>query len=285
MPWVNFICSGEGVKCAFSQTAVSTFAMTPVNTHSVTELNDTRRFQKDGFLIVRGLIPEQQCQAMRGEVEKSLNPELAPVEYETDVRYPGSPEDRASKGGNTPRRLLHAYSRSPLFRDYATSLALRDYLTQLIGSDQVMLSQCHHNCIMTKHPGYSSMTSWHQDNRYWRFDRPELVSVWVALGKEFSENGGLMFIPGTHRLDLDPGRLDNRLFLRTDLPQNQGLIDQAVAPELNVGDVVFFHSCTFHAAGRNLSDEVKLSPVFTYHSADNLPIPGTRSANFPSIPL
>jgi phytanoyl-CoA hydroxylase len=244
-----------------------------------------QRFVKDGFLIVRGLISASECQAMRTEIMQTLEPLRGPAEFEADVHYPGAPQDRQSEGGHTPRRLLHAYTRSPLLREYATSGAVREYLELLMGSEQVMLSQCHHNCIMTKHPGYSSITSWHQDIRYWRFDRPELVSVWLALGREYPGNGSLMFIPGSHQREYEPGCLDRDLFLRTDLEENRAQIDGALSPELDIGDVVFFHSCTFHAAGMNRSDQVKLSPVFTYHSADNHPIPGTRSANYPSIPL
>ncbi len=35
----------------------------------------------------------------------------------------------------------------------------------------------------------------------------------------------------------------------------------------------------------NLTDAVKQSLVFTYHAADNRPIPETRSALLPGIPL
>ena len=49
------------------------------------------------------------------------------------------------------------------------------------------------------------------------------------------------------------------------------------------GDVLFFHSRLFHAAGRNLSEETKFSLVFTYHEAGNRPITGTRSSRFPSV--
>jgi phytanoyl-CoA hydroxylase len=246
---------------------------------------ELQRFQRDGFLVVRQLLAQDQCRAIHDEVADSLKPLRGPAEFEADVKYPGAPDDRQSEGGNTPRRLLHAYGRSRVFRQWATSSLLRDHLQALMQTNRVMLSQCHHNCIMTKHPGYSSMTSWHQDVRYWRFDRPELVSVWLALGTETPDNGGLSFIPGSHQLDLGRGRLDQHLFLRTDLEQNQTLVDQALAPQLEAGDAVFFHCKTLHAAGMNRTDRVKLSPVFTYHSADNRPIPGTRSADYPSIPL
>ena len=154
----------------------------------------------------------------------------------------------------------------------------------LLGGD-ARVAQTHHNCVMTKFPGHSSATLWHQDVRYWSFDTPELVSVWLALGDEREANGALKVIPGSHRLELDRGRLDAELFLRPELPENAALIDTAVDVELEAGDVLFFDARTFHAAGRNGTDEVKLSLVFTYHRDDNRPIPGTRSANYPSLPL
>ena len=56
--------------------------------------------------------------------------------------------------------------------------------------------------------------------------------------------------------------------------------------ELEAGDVLFFHCRLFHAAGKNRSGEVKLSAVFTYHTAgSNRPIPGTRSDRYPSVPV
>lgn len=219
------------------------------------------------------------------EIRLCLSPLRGPAEFEVDVHYPGSPASRLSEGGDTPRRLLHAYGRSQVFRNWATSPQIAQYLRRLMGSDKVMLSQCHHNCIMTKHPGYSSKTDWHQDIRYWQFDRPELVSVWLALGTETEENGGLSFIPESHLPVLDRGRLDKDLFLRTDLEENQALIEQAICPTLQCGDVVFFHCRTFHAAGMNTTGQVKLSPVFTYHTEDNRPIPGTGSSVYPSIAI
>ncbi len=243
------------------------------------------KFQRDGYLIVPQLYEADRCMAIREEILESLNPLRGPAEFEVDVQYPGSPEDRSSEGGNTPRRLLHAYGRSQLLREWSTGSIVRDYLQRLMGSKDVLLSQCHHNCVMTKHPGYSSITSWHQDNRYWRFDRPELVSVWLALGDEYEVNGSLMFIPGSHRMEFGLGRFDRDIFFRTDLEENSELLASAVTAELNMGDVVFFHSRTLHAAGMNNTDSVKLSPVFTYHTEDNQPIPGTRSALYPSIRL
>ena len=241
-------------------------------------------FGRDGYIVVKGMVDAADCDDVRALVEAALDPLLGAAEFEADVGYPGAPAGLDSVGGRTPRRLLFAASRFPRLRDWATGQRMRSELAAFLG-DEPVLSQCHHNCVMTKHPGYSSATLWHQDIRYWSFDTPELVSVWLALGDETPRNGALKIIPGSHRLDLDRGRFDRDLFLRPDLKENKALIRQSRDVVLEPGDVLFFHCRAIHAAGKNLSGEVKLSCVFTYHAADNRPIPGTRSDRYPGLPL
>ena len=235
-------------------------------------------------MVVKGLVDSESRLAIRRSIEAALDPLLGPAEFEADVGYPGAPVGLDAEGGRTPRRLLLAVSRFPRLREWATGARLRAELREFLGGN-LELSQCHHNCVMTKYPGFSSATLWHQDIRYWSFDHPELVSVWLALGDETASNGALRIIPGSHRLELDRGRFDRDLFLRPGLAENKRLIRQARDVVMQAGDVLFFHCRAIHAAGKNLSGEVKLSCVFTYHDADNRPIPGTRSDRYPGLPL
>ena len=253
---------------------------------------DAAAFSRDGYMVVPGLLDQATCQRMRAVADDHVALQLAPVEYEVDVKYPGAPADEFADGADTTRRLLHAYSRHEVYRDWATDERIKSVLQSLFAElaetprdDGIELSQCHHNCLMTKHPGFSSATLWHQDNRYWSFDEQNLISVWTALGDETRENGCLRVIPGSHLLTLEPGCFDAAMFLRPDLPDNKRLIQAAKRVELHRGDVLFFHSKLFHAAGRNLSDEVKYSLVYTYHETGNRPIQDTRSARFPGIAL
>ena len=258
--------------------------MTTLMAHAMRELSpDT--FQRDGYLVARGLAAGAITDTMREAVQRALDPLQAPAEFEADVGYPGSPASRDARGGGTPRRLLQAYSRGSIFRRWATAPEVGGVLRGVMHDERVEMSQCHHNCVMTKHPGFSSETAWHQDIRYWSFDTPELVSVWLALGPEREENGALRVIPGSHRLNIDRGRLDRHLFLRPELDENRALVDTAVLVELEAGDALFFHCRLFHAAGKNCTGEVKLSTVFTYHAHGNRPIPGTRSDRYPPVAL
>ena len=242
------------------------------------------QFSQAGYVIVPSLATPSECARMLALARDHLARAVAPVEYETDVGYPGAPASKEAPGGHTIRRLLQAYARDPLFAAWATDPRVIARVQQLLARP-VVLPQAHHNCIMTKQPGFSSATHWHQDIRYWSYTQPELISVWLALGNETVDNGCLMLLPGTHRQEFDTARLDAALFLRPELPANQALIATRVYADLSAGDVLFFHARTFHAAGRNIARETKFSVVYTYRPDDNPPRASSRSSADKEIAL
>ncbi len=241
-------------------------------------------FEHQGFVIARRFAPRELCARIKALAQRHLAAEIGPLEYEAQVKYPGSPPSLEAPGGRTVRRLLQAYARDALLRGWATAPEIAAPLRQLLGPN-VELSQAHHNCIMTKNPAFSSATGWHQDIRYWSFEKPELVSIWLALGTERVENGCLWLVPGSHKLEIPRDRYDDTRFFREDVGENRAILDSRVAAELGEGDVLFFHCRALHAAGRNLTGETKFAAVFTYHAAGNRPIPGSRSASIPDIRL
>jgi phytanoyl-CoA hydroxylase len=239
-------------------------------------------FERDGYIILRGMVGSDLRSRMLAATLDDVRRDVAPVEYEADLHYPGAPSSLNAEGGRTIRRLKDAYRRHPAFVEWATSPALVGRLQQMLGPD-VYLPLAHHNCVMTKQPQFSSDTVWHQDVRYWSFERPELVSVWLALTSENVGNGCLQVIPGSHRMELARNRFDDELFFRADLPENASLIATRKYVELEPGDVLFFHCRTLHAATRNTSGAMKVSVVFTFRPEQSRPVPGSRSASLPEV--
>jgi phytanoyl-CoA hydroxylase len=84
---------------------------------------------------------------------------------------------------------------------------------------------------------------------------------------------------------LSGARWDEARFLRPELAENRSLIERAQSVELHPGDALLFHCRTLHAAGRNETDQTKLSAVFTYYAGSNPPTAGTRSAQYAGIEL
>ena len=243
---------------------------------------ELKSFEADGFVVARNLLDIATRERMLQIARRDLQSGQGSVEYEAELGYPGAPESMIEGGGRTVRRLKQCFSRDPIFAHY---LARPEFVRRLeqLPCRPIVMPLAHHNCIMTKQPRFSSDTGWHQDIRYWSFKRPELVSVWLALGEERPENGCLRVIPESHRLDIDSDRLDDELFLREDLDINRELIEQAEYVSLEPGDVLFFHCRLFHSAQRNRTRSTKYSVVFTFRPSDTPPIPGSRSASLPEV--
>jgi phytanoyl-CoA hydroxylase len=237
-----------------------------------------------GYVIAPRFVPSAALAVLNSTSHAQLAARVPPLEFEADLRYPGAPESHAAVGGDTVRRLLDAYARAPSFAEVATGSAVREWMRAYFAED-VRMSRAHHNCLMTKHPRYGSMTGWHRDIRYWSFEREDLVSVWLALGEETLENGGLWLVPGSHRMTFGAGRFDEHKFFRAEGEENRKLLSRAIPAVLAPGDALFFHCNTLHSAGKNIADAVKFSLVFTYHGRSNPPRPGTRSASKPEIEL
>ena len=241
-------------------------------------------FQRDGFLVLKDFASQSFLERMREATRDALERLTPPLEFEADLNYPGAPESRDAHGGGTVRRLRAAHSRGIVFTEWVSQPPLLHRLRQLLGGPIVM-PLAHHNCIMTKHPRFSSDTGWHQDIRYWSFARPDLINAWLALGPEHRENGCLRVIPGSHTATLSPARFDEQVFLHTELEENSELLDAAIDVELDAGDLLLFHAKTLHAATRNQGDQTKYSVVFTFRPLDNHPQAGSRSAAMPELLL
>ena len=71
--------------------------------------------RQKGYVIVKGLVSKERCDAMRAVARQQLAEAAAPVEFEADLKYPGAPDSKDAPGGHTVRRLLDAYVRHPLY--------------------------------------------------------------------------------------------------------------------------------------------------------------------------
>jgi phytanoyl-CoA hydroxylase len=242
------------------------------------------QLRDEGYVVVPQFVPAGELRKLNEVARAQLAARADPLEFEADLQYSGAPSSRTAAGGDTVRRLLDAHARDPVFAGAGTAPVLRQWMEAYFG-ESVLMSRAHHNCLMTKHPLYGSLTNWHRDIRYWSFEREDLVTVWFALGKEEIDNGALSFVPGSHRMVFDADCFDEQKFFRADRADNAAIISTMESPRLAAGDAVFFHCNTLHSAGRNLSYAIKLSLVFTYHGQSNEPKAGTRSTSRPEVQL
>lgn len=243
-----------------------------------------QQFKIDGYLVLPNTLSEAECGALRELSERHRQQRIEPFELEADVHYPGAPDSKEAEGGNTIRRLKMAYQRDQQFSEVAQRAEIVEGIRQILDSEQVWLNPNHHNCVMTKQPQFSSETLWHRDTRYWDFNEKYLINAWFALGEEQQQNGAMKILPGSHRWEVQDHALDEAQFLKLDHPDNQARLATQRLVSLNAGDALLFSAHCFHAAGKNTTDQSKMSLVFTYHGETTKPR-GGRSAMVPEIQL
>lgn len=226
-------------------------------------------FNTNGFLLLKNFADPVLCDAIKAKAKEHLDKQIQPIESEEEYLRTGS-------SNGTIRRLRQVYDREDVFKEWMTDKKIRPILEQLLGEHPRLLL-AHHNSIMTKLPHKSSITTWHQDIRYWHYQNDKLLSVWLSLGDEFLENGLLEFIPGSHKMSFSPEQFDERSSFREDLPQNKEIVSKRAHYNLKKGDIVLFHAKTLHYAHQNETDKAKISFVYSLRSASNEPIKNTRS--------
>ena len=96
------------------------------------ERNQVEQFQNAGFVVLSGILSGQECGQLRQVVQTDLDPLVGPAEFEADVGYPGAPANRDVSGGDTPRRLLHAYARNDSLKSLAQHPVLDAWLRVLL---------------------------------------------------------------------------------------------------------------------------------------------------------
>jgi len=250
------------------------------------------QFKQNGFLLLSQFADHEFCNTIKDIAKAHLKHKVPPIETETEYVGKSKEErERISDGHSeqleeriTVRRLRQVYHRDIVFKQWMESAKIRPVLKQILGEDPT-ITIAHHNSIMTKMPHTSTETSWHQDFRYWNFENDNLVSIWLALDEENSENGVLEFIPGSHTMEFEASQFDKKEYFSSSIIQNQSLIRTKISHPLKKGDVVLFHCKLLHRANKNSTDQPKISFVYTVKGCSNKAIDGTRSTEYQEVPL
>jgi ectoine hydroxylase-related dioxygenase (phytanoyl-CoA dioxygenase family) len=167
------------------------------------------------------------------------------------------PEDGVSK-------VFRVHQLAP-FAEIATRPDLLDAIAAILDTVEI---DCFLSQFIFKNPGAWGQPC-HQDSFYFPFtpERP-VVGAWVAATDARLDNGCLYVVPGSHRESVHthiPDRRENANVGYMEIVDHD--LDNAVAVEMEPGDLLLFDSHLMHFSRDNTSNRRRAAMVYHYAPA------------------
>jgi len=225
---------------------------------------DLARYQRDGFLVLKGFLPAEDCDALQAraaELVVGLDDGAARTVFSArDQAHARDRYFRESGGairfffeeeGSALNKIGHAlHDLDPVF-DRVSRQPRMAALAHALGLTAPLLLQ---SMYLFKQPLVGGEVGWHQDATYLRTQPSTVVGLWIALDDADWENGCLMALPGAHRGPLRSwfGYQGDALVTRT-LDETPWPDVEPVALEAPRGTLVVLHGLLPHASAANRS--------------------------------
>jgi len=140
----------------------------------------------------------------------------------------------------------------------------------LLGQD----IRLHGSKLNVKAPKYGSPVEWHQDWAFYPHTNDDILAIGVMLDDVELENGPLLVLPGTHRIDkVWNHHLDGRFCGAMDPTNTPGLDYSKAVPCIGrAGSCSFHHVRLVHGSAQNTSDKPRQLLLYECTAADAWPL-------------
>jgi ectoine hydroxylase-related dioxygenase (phytanoyl-CoA dioxygenase family) len=219
---------------------------------------DVRRYEKDGFVIVRNFLDKEEIELLG---------RAAREDRVLDQHSFG----RADGEGGTVRLSVWNHPTDTIYGAVARSESVVNSAEKLLGGEVYH----YHSKMIMKDAKVGGAWTWHQDYGYWYQNGvlfPQLASVFIAIDRATKENGCMQVIRRSHEL----GRI-NHVTTGDQAGAEMEHVNEAlkrlelVYVEMEPGDALFFHCNLLHRSDQNRSDNPRWSMICCYNAARNDP--------------
>lgn len=210
---------------------------------SSTAENIAAEYQKNGYVIVRGVLDEDLVAEARSHIDWLLakNPGVRPEELHA-----------------------HLITKDAFWVRLVGDERLLDLAEVFLGPD-IGLFASHY---IAKPPLEGKSVAWHQDGSYWPLQPMKVISFWLSLDHSDEQNGCMKVLPGTQNQKLIDEKdyvlqAEDSVFERAMEP---GMIDESKAVSLILapGDVSIHHPNMIHGSRGNRSSRWRRGLTIRY---------------------
>lgn len=209
-------------------------------------------FHEHGYVSVDAVMPPEEIEKIRAVYDRLFNEDRSKADADL---HDLSGERVAGKKVAIPQ-ILQPAKYAPGLLESQLVANLKAMMKQLHGDDTKMVG----DHAINKPPHNAAPTPWHQDEAYWNPAKDyRSLSAWVALQPATTVNGCMVFVPGSHRLEIIPHQPigDNPLTPGLEVVPGAFDFSSAVACELPAGGATFHDGRTLHYTPPNNSDDFR----------------------------
>ena len=252
-------------------------------------------WERDGFLVLSGVVPRERCEALKAHVEEMLagiDPErdggltvfsTTEQSHAQDAWFLGSGdtvrwffEDGAVQDGRLTRpmplavnKIGHAmHDLDPVFNEFSRAPELAELASDLGLADPRLLQSMY----IFKQPGIGGEVICHCDHTFLWTEPQSVVGLWFAVEDATVANGCMWAIPGGHRIPIKTRfRLvdasDRSRGTVTDMIDDTPYpVDDLVPLEAEAGTLIALHGILPHWSAANTSTRSR--HAYTMHLID-----------------
>ncbi|MFD2925035.1 ectoine hydroxylase [Halobacillus naozhouensis] len=229
-------------------------------------------YEENGFLQIENFFSEQEVSQMQKGIFE-LQDSSKNVTSDKVVREPQSDEIRS---------IFHVHQDDDYFKKVANDQRLLDIVNHLLGSDVYI-----HQSRINYKPGFTGKEfDWHSDFETWHVEdgmpRMRAVSLSIALSDNYTFNGPLMLIPGSHNYYVscvgetpDNNYKESLQKQKLGVPDHDNLSwladqgDGISVPTGKAGSITLFESNTMHGSNGNITPYSRNNLFMVYNSVEN----------------
>ncbi|MGO1172786.1 MAG: ectoine hydroxylase [Actinomycetaceae bacterium] len=230
-----------------------------------------RHFDEKGYLTIDELISPAELELFRGELSRLASDPATKADERTVVEAKS----------DEVRSVFDIHRTNDIFAKIANDPRIVGRAEQLLGSPVYI-----HQSRINYKPGFVGKEfSWHSDFETWHAEdgmpEPRAVSISISLTDNYSFNGPLMIMPGSHRKYIScVGGTPEDNYKQSLVMQGAGTPDPQTLTELAdthgidvlegvAGGAVMFDSNCMHASNGNVTPYSRSNVFIVYSSVEN----------------
>ena len=230
--------------------------------------------ERTGYAQIPDLVTADEVARMNAELERlAQDPKV--LDDERTIVEADSVADIAV------RSIFQVHETNEVFRAIAHDSRVVDRARQVLGSDVYL-----HQSRVNFKPGFFGKDfSWHSDFETWHAEdgmpTPRAISVSISLTDNYTFNGPLMIMPGSHRKYVScVGETPDDNYKQSLVMQGAGTPDRAVLEEFaqtygidvltgSAGGATMFDSNCMHASNGNVTPFARSNVFLVFNSVEN----------------